>query len=161
MLYALNEAVSLLWRQLNLNYSSLTRKTQGYDFSETHSALLPEDFVSVVSLELLGVTSTEQHPITLPEAKPGSLYTVNPRIEGEHILGWGQVKMVYNYQPREVTLLEDVIDVPDSLIYDLVAITANVVTQQMDAARQRADEAARATSQTREYAGPRHRRGFP
>jgi hypothetical protein len=166
LLYALNEGVHILWQQLNLNYSSLTRRVQGYDLNARNvmSALLPEDFDSLVSLEHIGDTTAKEltvDDILRRNHYAGSAYHANPRIEGEHIVGFGNIRLVYNYIPREVTMLNDVIDVPDQLIPDIVAVTANIASQQMDAARQRADEAARRTSQNREYTNPPQRRCFP
>jgi hypothetical protein len=164
LMYALNEATLLLWRHLSANYSTLTRKVKGYTFPEDHvdAALLPEDFHTLVSLSNRNDGKRSTHTVNpqIFDIGPGNAYRWNPTIEGEHILGIGPVQLIYNYSPREVSLIEDVIDVPDALIPDIVAITSNVATQNMDAARQRAAEAGVTFSQFREYTTPPMRRAF-
>jgi hypothetical protein len=125
---AINEGVELLWQSLSRHFSSLTHKLKEYDLVKG-SALLPADFTAVE--EICG----------------------NAMISGEHILGTGPVRLVYAYTPRYVTLLEDIVDVPITLIPDVVAIASNVVTNNASAARARADIAAERVSQRREY-GP-------
>lgn len=159
LLVALNEGMLMLWKELEKNYSSLTHKIVGYDLILGHGQLLPKDFSSLVKIQ-----GTMQE---LRDINPGIFDTAPgnrerfPRIYGEHIVGEGSIRMVYNYVPFEVTLAEDTVDVPIGLVNDLVAITANIVTQNMDMARQRAAEAGQKTSQYREFARPPRKVAFP
>jgi hypothetical protein len=163
LMIAMNEAIHLLWQALAANYSSITHKIQGYSLQAGIGALLPEDFNSVVELVDLSATAMKpgQIDVRIFNRAPGNRYTWQPRIEGDYVFGDGEVKLVYNYIPREVTLLEDSVDVPKQLIPDVVAVTANIVSQNMDAARQRVDECAKKVSQFREYAKIPDKVAFP
>jgi hypothetical protein len=170
MLIALNEGIHLLWDALSSHYSTLTRKVKGYSTDQTgrlQAQLLPEDFVTLVSMEY----DTGQHNgydrdfygkrLSAGWSQPRVSHDRFPRIEGEHILYDAPVKLVYNYVPREVSLMKETVDVPDSLTPDIVAITANIITQNMDGARARAGEAGVKFSQKREYATPPMMKAFP
>jgi hypothetical protein len=145
ILNSLNEGIYYLWRALASHYSTLTHKIKEYDLKGT-GALLPDDYQALVSLDQLGRAG-------LMAFDPVNNAYDKPSIQGMYIFGRGHVRMVYVYHPKDINRADDVIDVPMALMHDLVAITANLVTNQADRAISRADETAKRVSQTREI-GP-------
>jgi hypothetical protein len=128
LLMAINEAIDIFWQALSDQYSTVTQRVKAYDLS-SGQALLPSDFYSLAEIQYGCVPA---------------------RIKGDHIFGSGEVVLVYNYKPREITLSEDVVDVPITLISDLVKIAAQVVAGNTAAAVGQAEESAKRISQKRE-----------
>jgi hypothetical protein len=159
LLIALNEGIELLWQALEANYSSLTRKVAGYDLIDGHGQLLPEDYSSLVSITGDIPTLRGINP-SIFDTRPGNAERF-VRIEGEYIVGCGKVRLTYNYTPKDVTLIDEPVDVPQSLVADLVAITSNIVTQNMEGARERASAAGTRTSEFREFGAIPRKRAFP
>lgn len=155
MLVAVNEGVSLLWKALAANFSSITRRVKGYTL--TGNDLLPDDFDTLVELVCMDNVFTALDPI----AGKRYGYQGAPHIEGQWIFGKGNVKMTYNYLPREVSRMDDFLDIPFQVISDIVSIASNLVTANIDGAYQRAGEAGRRLSQNREFAGIPDMVAFP
>jgi hypothetical protein len=143
ILSAINEGIDYLWRALSSHFSTLTHKTIEYTLTEG-SALLPDDFQSVVRIIQLDQKTLPKYDF------PGNLY-VNTHISGTHIFGEGWVRMEYNYYPRPITLVTDIVDIPMSLTYDLVNIVQAVVIGNPDLAQQRSADTAKRVSQFREF----------
>lgn len=156
ILFAMNDGIELLFQALANNFSTVVQKVKEYTLT-TGAALLPDDFYTLESLD------------ECDELQPTKLYRPCRRyrgrgiahIEGQYIFGRGHIRMVYNYKPHEVTRVDDSLDIPYALVTDLVNITANLATMNIDAARLRASEAGARMSQRREYSTVPPRIAFP
>jgi hypothetical protein len=147
ILVALNEGVDILWRALTRHFSTLTHKIVEYTLYGD-GQLLPPDFYSLVRLECPGGVEPQNK-----RYDPIRGTWMQPHIEGTYLFGSGWVRMIYNYYPKDITLPDEIVEVPNSLIHDVVAIVSNIVSNNMGAAQSRAEETALRVSQNREI-GP-------
>jgi hypothetical protein len=127
---ALNDARTMLWIALGVNYSTIPRKT----VTLGNGAALPEDYYSLVSLDR-GLVAGEQ------------IYSDDG----------GEVKLVYNCIPEEAG---DDFSIPAMLLLDVTEIAAAIAAGNVSGAAEIASASAQRISQKREYAAIPDREPF-
>lgn len=124
---ALNDALGMLWIALAENFSTLPRRTAVL-MMEGGIAPLPEDFYSLVEV-------TDGH------------------VRGSYIESdKGQATLVYNALPSTVDRLDDSVDLPLTLVLDVVEVAAAIAKGESGNAAGIALMGAKRLSQKREVA---------
>jgi hypothetical protein len=141
---AINEGVNLLWKHLMENYSSVCHKVEYFDMAEGRVAL-PNDYYTTV--EIAKTPIARYHSVSIDG--PGSAYQY-AHVEGNYIFSKYPIRFIYNYMPRDITRVDDVIDVPLSLEADIVSIASNLLVNNGEGATARAADTANRLSQRRE-----------
>jgi hypothetical protein len=129
---ALNDARTILWIALAERASTIPLKRVEIALSDGR-APLPDDYYSLVSIH-------------------------GGAVEADGVTGESTVSLVYNSVPPPAT---ENVDIPASLVIDVVEIAAAVAQGQTDTAASIAMASAARVSQKREYAAIPDRRHFP
>ena len=137
LLSALNIAVQTLWMALAERFSSLPRLTTILPM-ENGVAALPKDFYSLVHIQ--------------DNAAVDGFFVVSE----EH-----NVEITYNRLPVPAINIDDTVEVPASMVLDVVEMTAALLTQGMGSVINIAMASANRIAQKREHGAIKDQKPFP